>query len=66
MPAAPAIDDSPPLTPCIGVCKLDGNGLCLGCRRTLAEIARWGTMNDAERQRWMREVQPSRPPAPKS
>jgi len=26
-------------------------GLCLGCRRTLDEIARWSAMSDAERER---------------
>jgi predicted Fe-S protein YdhL (DUF1289 family) len=26
-----------------------GTGTCLGCRRTLNEIARWGMMADAER-----------------
>jgi len=26
-------------------------GLCIGCRRTLDEIARWGAMSDAERER---------------
>ena len=49
-----------PLTPCIGICRLDERGLCLGCRRTLDEIARWGTMSDAERLRCMREVLPGR------
>ena len=28
-------------------------GLCLGCARTLDEIARWATMTDAERDRVM-------------
>ena len=28
-------------------------GLCLGCARTLDEIARWGSMNEAERERVM-------------
>ena len=32
------------------------HGLCLGCRRTLDEIARWGTMTDAERDRIMAEL----------
>ncbi len=27
--------------------------LCRGCGRTLDEIARWGTMSDAERERVM-------------
>lgn len=54
---------APPLTPCIGVCRLDPQGFCIGCRRTLDEIARWGTMSDAERLRCMREVLPERAPA---
>ena len=28
----------------------EATGLCRGCYRTLDEIARWGTMSDAERQ----------------
>jgi len=51
----------PPLTPCIGVCKLDTQGYCVGCRRTMDEIARWGTLSDAERLRCMLEVLPKRP-----
>jgi predicted Fe-S protein YdhL (DUF1289 family) len=31
-------------------------GLCLGCRRTLDEIARWGSMSDQERERVMAEL----------
>ncbi len=27
----------------------EDNRCCLGCRRTLGEIARWGEMTDAER-----------------
>jgi predicted Fe-S protein YdhL (DUF1289 family) len=39
-------------SPCIKVCQMDPqHGLCLGCRRTLDEIARWGSMTDAERER---------------
>jgi len=35
-------------------------GVCLGCRRTLDEIARWGAMSDQERERVMAEL-PNRP-----
>jgi uncharacterized protein len=31
-------------------------GLCLGCARTLDEIARWASMSDAERERIMTEL----------
>lgn len=44
---------SPPAaiaTPCIKVCVVDGaSGLCLGCLRTLGEIADWSRLDDAER-----------------
>ena len=34
-------------SPCIDVCKIDeASGLCLGCWRTLAEIAAWGGAGD--------------------
>ncbi len=41
------------LSPCVGICSLDDDGLCLGCHRTSAEIARWPQMNDDERLRLM-------------
>jgi predicted Fe-S protein YdhL (DUF1289 family) len=28
----------------------EDNRYCLGCRRTLGEIARWGEMSDTERE----------------
>ena len=36
---------------------VDGeSGLCLGCLRTLPEIAAWGRLGDAERARVMTEL----------
>jgi predicted Fe-S protein YdhL (DUF1289 family) len=38
-------------SPCVKVCAMDPQrGVCLGCCRTLDEIARWGTMTDEERE----------------
>ncbi len=38
-------------TPCIKVCQMDPvRDVCIGCCRTLDEIARWGSMSDAERK----------------
>jgi len=48
------------LSPCVGVCSLDDAGLCIGCRRTTAEIARWSQMDDDERLRLMEVVLPQR------
>jgi uncharacterized protein len=54
-------------SPCIDVCKMDpATGWCQGCRRTLAEIAAWGGMDDEGKRRvWelldlRREVIPAR------
>ena len=47
-------------TPCIKVCTLDAStGLCLGCGRTIDEVAGWSRMSPAERTRIMAEL-PSR------
>ena len=48
------------LSPCVGICSLDAEGLCEGCHRTSAEIARWSQMNDDERLQLMDVVLPRR------
>ena len=41
-------------SPCVKICTLDArSGLCLGCGRTVDEIARWTEMSAAERARVM-------------
>jgi uncharacterized protein len=44
-------------SPCSKICTLDArSGLCLGCGRTVDEIARWSAMSAAERTRVMGEL----------
>ena len=39
-------------SPCNSVCRIDErSGWCEGCMRTLDEIARWATLDDADRRR---------------
>lgn len=52
----PNVSEFDPLTPCIGVCRLDSENVCLGCGRTLAEIARWSQMSRSEQRRVMAEL----------
>lgn len=41
-------------TPCINICRIAADtGLCVGCHRTLDEIARWPHFSEAERQQIM-------------
>lgn len=65
MPAAPTVpfmstsitfepikeaESNPVKSPCIAVCTVDGlSGYCLGCYRTLGEIAGWLKLTNDER-----------------
>ena len=37
-------------SPCIQVCTLDADGICLGCYRTADEIRDWISSNNEERE----------------
>ncbi|RIY01829.1 DUF1289 domain-containing protein [Aureimonas flava] len=53
MSAAPA----PLASPCVRVCALDAAGaLCVGCGRTIQEIAAWSGMSEASRLAIMGEL----------
>ena len=39
------------MTPCNGTCKIGPDGYCIGCKRTIQEIAQWHYMNDADRKK---------------
>ena len=44
-------------SPCVKICTLDArSGLCLGCGRTIDEIARWTAMSADERRRVIGEL----------
>jgi len=42
--------ERPVRSPCVNVCALDDNDLCIGCQRTADEITRWGRMTNDERR----------------
>jgi predicted Fe-S protein YdhL (DUF1289 family) len=48
---------SPVPSPCISVCRIDpASALCVGCLRSLNEIACWGALDDAGRREILRAV----------
>ena len=52
-------------SPCINICKMDAaSGLCIGCYRTLDEIAAWSRLDDTARTRILAAVQQRRPNQP--
>ncbi|MGR3594259.1 MAG: DUF1289 domain-containing protein [Limimaricola soesokkakensis] len=52
-------------SPCVKLCTIHPETrLCLGCARSIDEIAAWGRMSAEERRAVMAEL-PGREPAPK-
>lgn len=47
------------LSPCTGLCKLDEDDFCLGCRRHIEEIKDWGLIG-LEAQRKILSLLPAR------
>jgi uncharacterized protein len=44
-------------SPCNSICRMDGSGVyCIGCFRTLDEIAGWSGFDDAHRRRIWEEL----------
>ena len=37
-------------SPCVNVCALDENDICIGCHRSAVEIGRWTQMTDTEKR----------------
>ncbi|WP_273427725.1 DUF1289 domain-containing protein [Marinobacter sp.] len=43
-------------SPCVQVCALDENDMCIGCQRTGDEILCWTQMTNDERREVLRQV----------
>ena len=44
-------------TPCVNICTVEPKSRqCVGCGRTIDEIARWASMTNTERRRIMNEL----------
>jgi uncharacterized protein len=44
-------------SPCIDICRLDAQGLCVGCRRTIDEIVEWPRASEARRREILDELE---------
>lgn len=45
-----------PPSPCVSVCALDHNDICIGCLRSGDEISRWGAMTPREKMSVLKKV----------
>lgn len=42
--------ERPVASPCVQICALDDEDICIGCQRSAAEITHWSRMADGERR----------------
>ena len=45
---------TPVPSPCVDICRLDAQGLCIGCRRSIGEISEWSRASEARRREILR------------
>lgn len=45
-------------SPCVRLCTLDDQDVCIGCGRTLEQITQWRTYNPGQRQAIMNQLRP--------
>ena len=43
-------------SPCVDICRLDTQGLCVGCRRSIDEITEWPRASEARRREILRNA----------
>jgi uncharacterized protein len=51
------MSDAAVASPCVDICRLDAQGLCVGCRRTIEEITEWSRASEARRREILRELE---------
>lgn len=49
-----------PKSPCINICQINEEGICIGCKRTLEEISEWSIMSKYEKLEILKDIK-SRP-----
>ena len=50
------MSDDEPRSPCISVCVLDDNDVCMGCYRSASEITDWFMATDEQKREVLRRA----------
>ena len=56
MTIPPKSQEKPVKSPCVSLCALDINDICMGCQRSADEITRWGTMTNQQRREVLEQL----------
>ena len=51
-----AANDDTVRSPCVSVCALDGDDICVGCYRSAGEITLWTSLDNAARREVIRRA----------
>lgn len=43
-------------SPCVKICQLNSENECIGCGRTLNEIAKWAVMTEKDREKVLKRL----------
>ena len=43
-------------SPCVSICALDDDDICVGCHRSGDEITQWGSLSEEEKRQVMLRV----------
>jgi len=43
-------------SPCISLCHLNEEGVCIGCKRTLEEISEWSILSNYEKKKILEDL----------
>ena len=54
------MSDSEPKSPCVSICALDENDICMGCFRSADEITNWLMVGAEEKRDILRRAQERR------
>jgi predicted Fe-S protein YdhL (DUF1289 family) len=58
------VSEHAPVSPCVGVCTLDPRShYCIGCARTIEEIAQWPRLSAEEKRRVIAQLPARQPPS---
>lgn len=49
-------NEQPVASPCVHICALDDNNVCMGCYRTGEEITQWGAYSNEEKRQVLAKV----------
>lgn len=52
----PKLPEKPIPSPCVSICSLDDNDICIGCQRSGDEIINWGKMDNQQRLEVLRKA----------